>query len=97
MHAKPHPYTLCSQIDYVVGDKPLTIGDELAPAPPAGGSGAGAGAAVRGRKLPEQLEAPWGLDQIDQASLPLDSMYHFDSWGARNRGCDGAGRARLMA
>ena len=28
-----------------------------------------------------QYNAPWSLDRIDQASLPLDGAFHFDSLG----------------
>jgi hypothetical protein len=32
--------------------------------------------------LPEQLDpVTWGLDRIDQAALPLDKTYHYDSVG----------------
>ncbi|KAI8473237.1 MAG: peptidase S8/S53 domain-containing protein [Monoraphidium minutum] len=80
---------LKAQIDYVVGDKPLGLGDELAPAPdsPPSGAGGGGGGGAGGawqqarRELPEQLHAPWGLDSIDQTSLPLDDTYHYDNMG----------------
>ena len=44
-------------------------------------------ARARGRLLPEQIDPiTWGLDMIDQPSLPLDAIYHYNSTGKRRRG-----------
>jgi hypothetical protein len=32
---------------------------------------------IVGRKLPEELNATWGLDMLDQDDLPLDGIYHY--------------------
>jgi hypothetical protein len=83
---------LKEQIDYVISDKTLGLGDELLPATPVAGSGAGSKAAASSegssgdhpprRQLPEQLDAPWGLDAIDQSSLPLNGKYDYENMGA---------------
>lgn len=39
------------------------------------------GASPERRMLPEQLNATWGLDSIDQTSLPLDAIYNFSHGG----------------
>jgi len=39
-------------------------------------------AAGRRRKLPEQEDASWPLDRIDQQALPLDRLYHYDTAGS---------------
>jgi hypothetical protein len=39
-------------------------------------------AAGRRRKLPEQQDASWTLDRIDQQALPLDRLYHYDTAGS---------------
>lgn len=36
-----------------------------------------------GRRLPEQLDpVDWGLDMIDQAAMPLNRVYAYESLGA---------------
>lgn len=42
----------------------------------------GANSMTSARRLPEQVDpVTWGLDRIDQASLPLDNVYHYDGVG----------------
>jgi hypothetical protein len=38
--------------------------------------------AARRRMLPEEYNATWGLDILDQGSLPLDDIYHYTYNGA---------------
>lgn len=40
---------------------------------------------AHGRLLPEQTAPDWGLDSIDQETLPLDSLYEYDNQGIRYR------------
>lgn len=40
-----------------------------------------AGQQGRRRELPEELNAPWGLDSIDQSGLPLNGAYDYDNMG----------------
>jgi hypothetical protein len=47
---------------------------------------------LEGRKLPEQDDAPWGLDLVDQRDLPLDHAYHYTNKGRRARMLANAGR-----
>jgi hypothetical protein len=89
-------------IDYVVGDRPLGLGDGAAGqagSGPAGSSGSGSSGTSSGtssssarRKLPEMEGAPWGLDAIDQPGPPLDGRYHYDGYGAVWGGCGGMGK-----
>jgi subtilisin family serine protease len=94
---------LKDQIDYVISDKPLTLGDTLGPAPATSGAQQPAASPAEGgspkssadgdggdgapgpqqprRLLPEERDAPWGLDSIDQSSLPLDGVYDYDNLG----------------
>ena len=41
---------------------------------------AAAGSAVETSSL-GSLSTPWGLDMIDQRSLPLDGLYHYNTLG----------------
>lgn len=96
---------LKAHIDYVIGDKELGLGDDLSPqsgsaAPnstPGGSatpvqSAGGAAGAQQHRVLPEETNAPWGLDSIDQSSLPLDGKYDYDNMGGLTGARWGAGR-----
>ncbi|GLC43954.1 hypothetical protein PLESTB_000213600 [Pleodorina starrii] len=68
-----------SYAEYQVGDQLQTEAEETEASQQQASSG---GARSAARRLPEQLDpVTWGLDRIDQAKLPLDQIYHYDSVG----------------
>lgn len=70
-------------IDYVQRDSDIWLAEDVADEPrsivqtPSSPESHPA----QGRLLPEQANASWGLDAIDQEGLPLDSFYGYEYYG----------------
>ncbi|KAL6760864.1 peptidase S8/S53 domain-containing protein [Haematococcus lacustris] len=66
-----------ASIDHIERDTAFQLGDELIPYK----AWLRDDEDGRRRQLPEQLDAPWGLDMLDQRTLQPDHIYHYTNNG----------------